>query len=368
MKSRNRVCILNSMNQGGAETFMMKLFRTSQGEIVFDVININSEKNFYDDEIISLGGEIHVPKTKINNKFQEIKYIKKIVKEKKYKNVIINADNNLQLYRILAAKKAGADNIIIRSMNTKVTGGFIKKILHKLIRPFTNKLGNIKIAPNTESAIHMFGKRETKKNVYIVNNGIDTNKFKFSNEKRTEKRKHLGLDAEYLIGHVGRFSEQKNHDYLLDVFYEYIKTNSNAKLLLIGKGDLKEKVKIKAKNLNILDKIIFKEGINNIQDYYMAMDVLVFPSLYEGLPNVVVEAQATGLPCLISNTISKEVVLTDLVNMLSIKVDSVNWAKKTDDFNVKNREVYAGILKEKGYDIEDVLNIFLKTIMGEKND
>ena len=364
-----KTLVILNMSQGGAETFLMKLFRkVDKNKLIFDFIFTTDTKQFYEDEIIKLGGRIYRINSKSYKLLTRHKEVKEIVRKNKYDTVFVASQNSVGALSLYAAKKGGANKLVFRSTNTKASGKISTILLHYLFRPFANRLSNIKLAPSTEAAKHMFGKRYPMDKVKLVNNGIDTNLFEFNEESRVKIRKQLNVSDEFLIGHVGRFAKQKNHKYLIKVFNEVLKVKPNAKLLLIGKGPLKETGIRQAKSLGIYENIIIKEGITNMQEYYMAMDMLVFPSFYEGLPNVVVEAQATGLPCLISNTISKEVVLTDLVNMLSIKVDPVNWAKKIDDFNVKNREGYADILKEKGYDIEDVLNVFLKTIMGENND
>lgn len=355
-----------NMYQGGAETFLMKLFRElDKRHMMFDFIFTDNNELFYEQEIRKLGGTIYRVTSKSYKLFKKHNEIKEIVNKNNYKVVFTASHISLSGLNLFASKKGGANKLIFRSTNTKAGGKLSKRILHYLFRPFANRLSNVKLAPSTEAAKHMFGKRYPMDKVKLVKNGIDTNLFEFNEESRVKIRKQLNVSDEFLIGHVGRFAKQKNHKYLIKVFNEVLKVKPNAKLLLIGKGPLKETVIRQAKSLGIYENIIIKEGITNMEEYYMAMDMLVFPSFYEGLPNVVVEAQATGLPCLISDEITNEVILTDIVKKISIKASPERWARtvlESSSMIINDRSKYVNKLREQGYDTQEVLNKMLEIL------
>ena len=191
----------------------------------------------------------------------------------------------------------------------------------------------------------------------MLKNGLPLEKFKFDKEKRIGLRKGFGVEKDFVIGHVGRFSKQKNHKFLIDIFKAFKKKNKNSKLMLIGDGPLRKEIEEYATSQGVREDILFLGIRNDVSDIYNCMDCFVFPSLYEGMPNTVIEAQTSGLPCVISNTITTEVNLTEKIEFCSIK-DAGLWIEKIK--KTENREQDYKILKEKGYDIEDIVNEFIK--------
>lgn len=190
----------------------------------------------------------------------------------------------------------------------------------------------------------LFGNKEYDKgNVYLLNNAIDLDKFKYDEEKRKEKRKELNIeDSTLVIGHVGRFVEQKNHRFLIDIFNEVHKQKENSILLLAGQGPLMEEMKEKVKILGIEDSVKFLGQRNDINELYQAFDVFCLPSLYEGLPVVGVEAQATGLLCIFSDDMTKEIKVLDTTEFLSLKQSAEEWTytilKKSKSFKRKDTQ------------------------------
>ena len=163
---------------------------------------------------------------------------------------------------------------------------------------------------------------------------------------------------------IGRFNEQKNHKFLVDIFEKIKEENKNAILLLVGKGNLENEIKKQVEELNLNDSVIFLGIRKDIPQLLMAMDIFVFPSLYEGMPNTVIEAQATGLKCIISDIITKEANITGLVNYVSINNTASEWKNIiTENLNYK-REDMSKIFKEKGYDIRDVSKKFIDIIFN----
>ena len=315
------LCIVGGMNAGGAETFLMKIYRKMNKEIYqMDFCVAKQEKNFYEDEILSLGGKMHRITPKSKGILQNFLDIKNLVKENNYKYVLRVSQHSLSALELLAAKLGGAKILAFRSSNTNSGGGKLNLILHYIFRPIANKIINVRIAPSTEAARYMFGEKNVKKNKYnLINNGLDIEKFMYSEENRNTIRKELDIEDEFVIGHVGRLTKQKNHKFLLQIFKNFLSKNKNSILLLIGEGELEEELKEYSKELGIINNVIFYGVSDCINQFYSAMDFFVFPSLFEGMPNTVIEAQTSGLQCIVSDSVTKECKITDKVKFKSLQ-------------------------------------------------
>lgn len=211
------------------------------------------------------------------------------------------------------------------------------------------------MACGDDAGIYLYGKKNYQKGkVIVLNNAIDVQKFKFSNEIREKKRRELGINEQLLVGHVGRFLEQKNHKFLVDVMQQTIKTSTNIKFLLIGNGELKEEIEKKCVDLGIRDYVIFLQNRDDVNELMQAMDIFVLPSLYEGLPVVGIEAQATGLKCLFSDTITEKVKVLDTCTFLPInnKNCTLLWNEEIENFIPLKREDCAEEIRKHGYDIK----------------
>ena len=206
----------------------------------------------------------------------------------------------------------------------------------------------------------MFGSEIVEK----LPNALTLENYAFKKEKREDIRRKINCNNLTVIGHIGRFTKQKNHDYLLKIFSEYLKINDGGILVLVGEGELQGEIRKKAELLNISEKIIFAGVRRDIPELMMAMDILVFPSFYEGMPNVVIEAQAAGLPCLISDKITKEVKLTDLVEFKSLKDQPSEWSDKINEMLERNfiRSEDHKFPKTE-YDIEKTMEKFVELIL-----
>lgn len=363
------LCIVGSMDAGGAETFLMKIYRQmDKTKYQMDFCVAKEKKGFYDDEIKSLGGRIYHITPKSKSIIKNFKDILNLVKEQQYKYVMRISQHSLSALELLSAKIGGAKNLIFRSSNSNTGGSRLNQMLHFAFRFLTILIPNIKIAPSTEAAIFMFGKRSVRKNkVLILHNAIPFEKYKFDINKRNDKRKELSLEGKYVIGHVGRLTKQKNHEFLLDVFKIVKEKNKNAILICIGKGELEESLLLQAKKLEIDKDVLFLGVRADVPELMMAMDVFVFPSLYEGLPNTVIEAQATGLKCVISDKITEEVKLTPDTTFLGIEEkDKEQWSKEIlNNINIKREDRYK-YFKTSGYLIEDVEKIFVEEVFKDR--
>jgi len=328
---------IGSLHIGGSQTFIMSIYRNiDRTRVQFDfVVSPETEEGFYN-EIKQLGGRIFVcPRYNGKNHFEYCKWWEGFLKEHREYRIIHGHVRSTAAIYLWIAKKLGRVTIAHShsTSNGKGVSAFIKDVMQLPIRYIADYM----FACSDEAGKYLFGKKSLKKNNYrMIPNAIDCERFRFDPEKREVMRRELGLENCYVIGHVGRLSEPKNHTFLLDVFAEVEKEKPEARLLLVGDGPLRESLQKKCNDLGIAEKVLFVGAKLNTEDYYQAMDVFAFPSLWEGLPVSVVEAQASGLSCLISDAITRNVDLTDLVSYLPIG-DSRIWISAIDDAKLFKR-------------------------------
>ena len=317
--------VVTHMERGGLESMLMNYYRHIDRERVqFDFLVHRQERAAFDDEIESLGGRIYrlprlVPWSKnylsaLNHFFDEHQEYKVVhVHQDCLSSVILKvaAKHNIPL-RIAHSHNANQDR------NLKYP---IKLWYRRSIPQYATNL----FACGKDAGDWMFSRVPYQ----IINNAIDAAAYTYNPAKRTEMRRQLGLTEELLVGHVGRFNPQKNHPFLLDIFAALLKKEPNAVLLLVGGGEDMLKIQAKAQALGIAEHVRFLGIRSDVADLMQAMDVFVFPSLYEGLPVTMVETQAAGLPCLISDKVPPECILTEgLVDILPLSADPEVWAEK----------------------------------------
>ena len=354
------LCIVSAMNTGGAETFLMKIYRNidrSKYQMDFCVNIIN--EGYYDKEILELGGRIfNIPsKSSDLNAFKT--KLSKIVKENHYEYVLRITSNTMGFMDLKIAKKAGARVCAARSSNSNDAEGIKARLAHIIGRLLYSRFVDVKIAPSDLAARYTFGTNAYEKGeVIILHNAVDTNVYRYDENKRLRIRKELGITDKYVIGHIGRFSKQKNHQLLIEIFNSFCKYRSDAVLLLVGEGELETTVRNHVEELGISDKVLFLGIRQDIPAILSSMDFFVLPSLYEGMPNVVIEAQSTGLPCLISDTITQEANISNEVLYCSLDKSPNEWAKIILENMVYKRKADNTYLYEKGYDIESVVRKF----------
>lgn len=363
------LCIVSSMDRGGAETFLMKLYRcldTTKYQMDFCVSK--PQKGFYDDEIKQRGGKIFLIPQKSKKPIKSFLEIKKIVKENGYQNVLRTSQQSLATLDLIAAKMGGAKKLIYRSSNAGVTGGKISRLINKVFGFLPKIIPNIKVAPSTEAAEFVFGKKAMDKgDVLLLNNGLNYDEFRFDLEKRRKIRKELNIEDKKVYGHVGRFNIQKNHMFLLDVFKNIYEKDKNSVLILIGEGELEQDILNKVKEFNLSSHVLLLGTKKNVNEYLMAMDLFIFPSFFEGMPNVVIEAQATGLPCIVSDSITKEANITGIVKYVGLNNDAKYWADFiADNFKFDRKDYYKEFV-EKKYCINDVCDIACKVFFNSNS-
>ena len=355
------------MNMGGAETFLMKVFRQLDKEkYILDFCVNDFNENYYENEIKALGGTIYKIPSKTRDIFSFKKKIKTIIADGHYDYVLRITSNCFGLYDLKIAKMAGAKVTIARSSNAS-DGNFFLSLLNAISRKMFLKYVDVKIAPSDLAAKYTFGtKLYNSGKIVLLKNGLNLDDYKFDKHKREVVRKGLGLtDDVFVIGHIGRFQKQKNHMKLVDIFYEFQKQNNNSFLIMIGSGELKTKIETKVKALKIDQKVLFCGLKDNIPDFLSAFDAFVFPSLFEGMPNTVVEAQASGLPCVVSDTITKEADITKTVTFVSNRAPITEWIQSIKRRTDEKRSLAYSQLYKSGYDIASVTSCFVKAIFND---
>lgn len=316
--------IVPNMQAGGLESLIMNWYREiRQYNIQFDFLVHYKKRYFYDDEINQLGGKIYRFTLRDDNNF--IKYVRDLnkfyKKHPEYKVVHCHM-NSIGFIHLMIAKKNGVKVRIAHSHNSKTENtlkGIIKSILMRPVRFASTH----NFACSTESGQYLFKNKPFK----VIPNAINVNKFNFNPSKRSIYRTTHNLNKKFVIGHMGRFDEQKNHKYLLEIFQEVHTSNPNSVLLLAGTGKLMPEIKKYASNLGIIKSIRFLGAIKNTDEFYNGIDVFVLPSLFEGLPVTGIEAQVAGLPCFFSKNITKEVKISNTTTFLPIDIPPHEWAK-----------------------------------------
>jgi len=335
---------------GGVEAVVMNYYRhIDRNKIQFDFICDEDSTDIPKEEIESLGGRIVlIPPYQKAIKYH--KELKRVLKEGNYR-IVHSHINVLSVFSLFAAKCAGVPVRIAHSHSTTNKKETKKNLMKQVLRPFSKLFATDYMCCSELAGRWLFGNKEYDKgNVYLLNNAIDLDKFKYNEDIRNEVRKELDVkDNQFVIGHIGRFVEQKNHTFLIDIFNEVYKQNKDAILLLVGQGPLQESIKEKVNNLGLQKNVKFLGQRNDADRLYQAFDVFVLPSLYEGLPVVGVEAQAAGLPCVLSEDMTKETKVLDTTVFESLSKNSKEWAKKVLYYRIIKQNVNIKNIENRGF-------------------
>ncbi len=341
--------IAGAMYPGGLENFIMNLFQnTDSSKVQFDFVIHARKENDYVPLIEAMGSKVYLVPRLTRNPIESLRELYCIVKNNQYKVVVRHTSNALIAPQLLVARLAGAKTICHSHTETDS-----KKLLHVLGRMLMGIAAKEKFACSEKAGYWMYGKRKFR----IVHNAVDIHKFEYSADKEQRIRDEFGLGNSKVYGHIGNLVECKNHVFLISVFHEIAKTDPNARLICVGEGEHREVIEEQIERLQLKDKVILTGRRMDAQDFMSCFDVMIFPSVYEGLPLTLIEAQAAGLPCLISDTITSDVVVTQgLVEKASIEKSPEIWAKQavkmaTKDGEKKQRRCQFDSISEAGYDI-----------------
>ena len=347
MKPIRILHVVTYMGRGGLETMLMNYYRQiDRNEVQFDFLVHRDFEADYDKEILKLGGKIyHLPRL---NPW-DYRYLKKLdeffQQHKEYKIVHSHLDCMAGI-PLKYAKKNGIPVRIAHAHSKSQDKDFkypLKLWMKRMIPRYATKL----FACGEEAGEWMFGGLKFN----ILNNAIDTKQYQYSEKVRTAYREELGLGDSLVIGHVGRFNPPKNHRFLIEIFDKLKQKNTNVKLLLVGDGDGRGKIEDLVKEKNLQEDIKFLGMRDDVYNILQAMDVFVFPSLYEGLPVTLIEAQSAGLPCIISDQVPLECKISDLIHVKSLQENESAWVDEILKQSDYKRTDTTPLVIQSGYDI-----------------
>ncbi|MBQ8133002.1 MAG: glycosyltransferase family 1 protein [Clostridia bacterium] len=359
-----RILQLNSGSGdfGGVSSFLYNVYtHIDRDKIQFDFISPNiTTYGIHREEIENMGGRIYelgITGNILTRKLKLYRELKKFLNNHDYRIIHINSGNFFfNLFAVSAAKKAGIEFRIVHSHNAGDTNHSIfKRILFNILKPSLEKKATELYACSEKAAQYMFTKKSNEnRKVSIIKNGIQIERFVFDAQVREQLKNDLRINDKIVIGHVGRFLEQKNHEFLIKIFAEIHKENNNTVLFLFGSGEKQEKIQQLVKEEELEDCVRFMGVIGDIEKMYQIMDVFVMPSFHEGLPVTCIEVQVNGMPCVLSDSITSEVKINENVLFVSLKESPQFWAHKVLSALESGRADNCDKIENSGYSIDSV--------------
>lgn len=345
---------VSNLDRGGIETMLMNYYRRiDRTKIQFDFLCNKPKPGNYDDEVRSLGGRIFIsPGLKPTDWPAYNKFMANLLRENPDIKILHAHNECMMQYALKSAKNAGMPIRIAHAHNTKIVKDY--KYLWKMCnKPFIPSTATNYFGCGRDAGIWWFGKEKWESSGYTMHNAVDPERFIFDEAVRKQTRESLGISEKFVIGNIGRFNVQKNHIRLIEIFAEVLKIKPDALLMLVGEGELEEACKTKAAELGISDNVMFMGLRSDIPELCKAMDVFVMPSLFEGLPVVGIEAQASGLAALFSKEITDEVVILPESDRLPLSASNKEWAEKIVSYsNISvDRKSALSLVQSSGYDI-----------------
>lgn len=339
---------VNIMDRAGLETMLMNYYRHMDRSVVqFDFLTHREESGAYDAEIEKMGGRVyHAPRLYPQNYGRYFHYMKQFFVDHPEYLVVHSHIDSMSYFPLLAAKKS---DIPVRIGHSHTSS--LDKDLKFPIKLFAlkkmPKIANVYFSCGEKAGTFMYPRDSFR----VIHNAIELQLFQFDEQIRAKVRRKMNLVDSFVVGHVGRFCSVKNQLFLLEVFKELIKLNPNSSLVLVGSGPDEEKIRKKTQELGVESRVRILVDRSDVNELYQAFDIFVMPSLFEGLPVVGAEAQASGLPCIFSDTISKEVILSDNAEQLSLEYGAAKWAERIMEKDSDRNRCALHELQEKGYDI-----------------
>lgn len=313
------------MHRAGLETMLMNYYRNiDRTKMQFDFLTHRPDKSDYDDEIISLGGKVYyAPRLYPQNYPKYFKCMKNFFAEHPEYKIIHSHIDTMSYLPLKAAKRAGVPVRIAHSHNTSIDKDF-KYPLKMYFRSRINGVVTDRLACGREAGEFLFKNNSFK----VIPNAVDADRFFYDAHLRKKKRRELGVEDNFVVGHVGRLSYQKNHKFLIQIFDALIKKEPAAKLMLVGVGEKEQEIREQVKSLRLDDSVMFLGSRIDVNELYQVMDVFVLPSLFEGIPMVGVEAQFADLPCLFSDKTPDEVKFNVRTKFIGLDKSSESWANE----------------------------------------
>lgn len=359
--SKRKICIFcETWESGGIESFLTNvLLRLDMQFFSVDIVVASLKDSVFTQSLEQMGVQFRELSGSTRNLNRNLKMFRQLLGAQHYDVLHLNIYQALSMCYMHEAKKAGVPVRIIHSHNTALRKSklrVLKLIIHSFAKQCLTTAGTCFLACSSEAAKFMFPKKLIYDRKYdIVPNGIDIERFRFNSEKRYHLRRRLGLQGEFIVGNIGRLCYQKNQDFLLDVFSVIQNRIINSKLLLVGTGEDEQVLRQKAQRLGISDDVIFFGMTPKPEELMWIMDAFAFPSRFEGLSLVVVEAQASGLPIICSEALPSEAFLTNEMQKLSLSTGKKAWADALVNCKIhEDREQAAEQVRHAGFDMKNV--------------
>ena len=354
MKKIKVLQVFTVLNRGGAETNIMNYYRNMDREqFHFDFLVHRPEEGAYEEEIQSLGSRVfRLPPISPLHLKDYRRAVRDFFDENPGYDIIHGQLSELGVFIYEEAARRGVPVIIAHAHNAPHFSDYDAKFLvRELWKRRMRKSVNAHFTCGKEAADWLFGARRAK-DAFTMTNAIAAEDFKYDADSGLAVRRELHAEKTLNVINVGRFNKQKNHSFLIEIFSEALKLNPHMHLFLVGTGELQEDIAGKVKALQMSDKVTFMGSRSDVNRLLHGMDVFLFPSFYEGLPVSLVEAQASGIKCLISDGIPRESVLVqENVEVLSLRRNAQAWAQRLLALNVSSRKDVSDIIRSKGYDI-----------------
>lgn len=351
--------ILGGLKRGGIETFLLNLYKhIDKSKIQFDFLISDQTETDYTRYILESGGRIFYYVSRNRGVLANLKSLKRFYVEHshEYDTVHYHASSLTNILPLYYAKKFNIKRRIIHSHNTRQGGNPIHYYIHKFHKNFIKYFATDYLACSSVAGKWMYPAKLMSE-VKVIPNSIELDKFKYSRIVSDGKRKELGIPHDKLIvGNISRFHPQKNHTKIIEIFSDLLKVQPNALLLLVGGGDQEDLVKDMVIEMNLGDKVVFLGVRDDIPSLMSALDIFLFPSLYEGMPVVLIEAQASGLPCIVSTTVEAEEakVLSTFTKISLSEKNNESWVKAILEHMNVDRNINIGSIEFKKYDIQDL--------------
>ena len=345
--------ILHSMNRGGAENAIMNYYRhIDRDKVQFDFLLTEPSKCQFEDEIQSLGGRVYrVPRLTIKNPFPYLSGVLRFYKSYPEYRIVHSHTSSKSFFPLVIAKIAGVPVRISHSHGSRSEAGMSGKI-RDFLKPLLKITATHFIACGNDAAEWLYGRNFLKKGkVLLFPNVIEAEQFVFNEDIRERVRITLGLnDSTVVLGCTARFSSVKNHTFLLSLFSKFHEVITDSVLLLVGDGELRTDILSQSSELGIQSQVIMTGVVNNVSDYEQVMDIFLLPSINEGIPLSIIEAQVSGLRCFVSKGVPRESDKTGLVSFLSLNEGPDYWAKQIADYIDYHRSSHLDDIIKAGYD------------------
>lgn len=358
-----RVCVLcEKWASGGIESFISNVVLNLDLELFsVEIVAARMEESIFTENLKNRNVVFHELSGTRNAVIKNGQLFLNLLKERKYDVIHVNAFHAGTLYYLFLARKTGVEVRIAHSHNTALAKKkmyYPKMLIHRISRKLFLREATILLSPSKKAAEFMFGGRGHQRiPLEIMPNGISCERFRFNSAERNAVREEMGISGRFVVGNVGRLCEQKNQGFLLRVFSKVVEICPNAVLLLVGEGQDRRDLEREAKRLGIFNKTVFCGSRTDVERLFWAMDMFAFPSLFEGLGIVAVEAQASGLPIVLSEHIPEEARLLSDVFVVPLEQGETAWANailavKNEESRrtLRSQEIYSA-----GYDIRDVV-------------